>query len=98
MKRKAKNKQKKLKIRGVAIVIAFAIVLGTGAYLGDYCRADNGLICFEPEEPSSGLIFYPGGKVQYEAYAPLLEMMAENGILCVLVHMPGSLLHSRFVG
>jgi hypothetical protein len=37
------------------------------------------------------LIFYPGGKVQYEVYAPLMEKLAENGILCVLVHMPGNL-------
>jgi hypothetical protein len=48
-------------------------------------------ICFEPETPKCGLIFYPGGKVQYEAYAPLMEKLAENGILCVLVHMPGNL-------
>jgi hypothetical protein len=37
------------------------------------------------------LIFYPGGKVQYEAYAPLLERLSENGIFCVLVHMPANL-------
>jgi hypothetical protein len=104
---KAEGKLKKLNIRGVAIIILLAIALTTGAYLGDYYRADeqalviveqesvvnqkNGMICFEPEEPQSGLIFYPGGKVQYEAYAPLLEKLAENGILCVLVHMPGNL-------
>ena len=42
-------------------------------------------IAFVPENPTSGLIFYPGGKVQPEAYAPLLEKCAERGILCVLV-------------
>jgi hypothetical protein len=52
---------------------------------------ENDTICFLPENPTSGLIFYPGGKVQYEAYAPLLEKLAEQGMLCVLVHMPGNL-------
>lgn len=37
---------------------------------------------------SIGLIFYPGGKVEEEAYAPLMHQLAENGILCVLVDAP----------
>ena len=48
-------------------------------------------IAFVPENPVAGLIFYPGGKVQYEAYAPLMDRCAAHGILCVLVHMPGNL-------
>lgn len=48
-------------------------------------------IAFIPEEPAAGLIFYPGGRVQYEAYAPLMQACAERGILCVLVHMPFNL-------
>ena len=40
---------------------------------------------FVPDEPKAGLIFYPGAKVQPEAYAPLLEQCAERGVLCVLV-------------
>lgn len=48
-------------------------------------------IVFEPENVQAGLIFYPGGKVQYEAYAPLMAELAEQGILCVLLHMPGNL-------
>ena len=44
------------------------------------------------EDASSiGLIFYPGGKVQYESYGPLMEMLAKEDIVCVLVHMPGNL-------
>lgn len=38
--------------------------------------------------PQTGLIFYPGGKVEYTAYAPLLHKLAERGVLCVLVKMP----------
>ena len=48
-------------------------------------------IIFTPDSPRAGLIFYPGGKVQYEAYAPLMEACAEQGLLCVLLHMPGNL-------
>lgn len=46
--------------------------------------ADNAL-AFIPNRPRAGLIFYPGGKVQPEAYAPLLKRCADEGILCVLV-------------
>lgn len=49
---------------------------------------------FAPEERNGqekGLIFYPGGKVAYEAYAPLLRMLAESGLVCVLPQMPVNL-------
>ena len=52
---------------------------------------DGNVIWFVPEDPTAGLIFYPGGKVEYTAYAPLLRACAENGILCALVRMPGNL-------
>ena len=51
----------------------------------------DGQITFAPENPQAGLIFYPGGKVQYEAYAPLMEACARQGFFCVLLHMPGNL-------
>ena len=53
--------------------------------------SSEGRIIFAPENPRAGLIFYPGGKVQYEAYAPLMEACAKEGILCVLLRMPGNL-------
>ena len=46
---------------------------------------------FVPQEPIAGLIFYPGGKVEHTAYAPLLRACAERGLLCALVRMPGNL-------
>ena len=63
------------------------------AYQTDRVQAeqDGDVIWFVPEEPTAGLIFYPGGKVEYTAYAPLLRSCAENGILCALVRMPGNL-------
>ena len=48
-------------------------------------------VAFLPEEPACGLIFYPGGKVEYTAYAPLMRELAENGVLCVVPEMPGNL-------
>lgn len=45
-------------------------------------------IVFIPDEPQAGFIFYPGALVPVEAYAPLLRTLAENGVLCVAVHMP----------
>jgi hypothetical protein len=37
---------------------------------------------------SSGIIFYPGGRVAPEAYAPLARAVAEAGYLAVIVPMP----------
>ena len=51
----------------------------------------DGRIDFVPEEPVAGLIFYPGAKVEYTAYAPLMEACAERGVMCVLLEMPGNL-------
>lgn len=48
----------------------------------------DGMIVFEPEGATKGFIFYPGGKVEYTAYIPLMQACAEAGILCVLVEMP----------
>ena len=48
---------------------------------------DDGIV-FAPEHSSAGLIFYPGGKVEHMAYAPLMRALAEQDILCVLVKMP----------
>lgn len=38
-----------------------------------------------------GLIFYPGAKVEYTAYEPLMEWLANDGVLCLLVKMPFNL-------
>lgn len=46
------------------------------------------LTVFAPEQPEAGFIFYPGGKVEHTAYAPLLLKLAEEDVLCVLVKMP----------
>ena len=38
--------------------------------------------------PRSGFIFYPGGRVDYRAYAPLMREIAEGGYAVFLVKMP----------
>ena len=43
---------------------------------------------FVPENPQAGIIFYPGGKVEYTAYAPLMQKLAEEDILCIVPKMP----------
>ena len=47
-------------------------------------------ILFTPKNvtPDVGLIFYPGGKVEPESYAPLMMEIAEYGYLVALVPMP----------
>lgn len=40
---------------------------------------------FVPKLYDKGFIFYPGGKVEAEAYAPLLKRLASMGVLCVAV-------------
>jgi hypothetical protein len=40
------------------------------------------------DEPDTGLIFYPGGKVDPRAYAPQARAIAAEGYLVVIVPMP----------
>ena len=43
-----------------------------------------------PEDLSGtpGIIFYPGGLVEYQAYLPLMEKLTRKGAFCILVEMP----------
>lgn len=41
--------------------------------------------------PTVGLILYPGGRVDYRAYAPLAQAIADQGYFVALVRMPLSL-------
>lgn len=47
-------------------------------------------LVFKPQstEPSAGFIFYPGGRVQPEAYALAARKIAEAGYLVVIPRMP----------
>jgi hypothetical protein len=39
-------------------------------------------------KPTTGIIVYPGGRVDYRAYAPAAHQIAAQGYLVVIVHMP----------
>lgn len=54
-------------------------------------KTESGNIVFKPDNATKGFIFYPGGKVAYDSYQPLMAACAEQGILCVLVEMPFNL-------
>ena len=54
----------------------------------DVYQAANGSYVFAPEDAKTGFIFYPGGKVSHDAYIPLMECLAAEGILCVIPEMP----------
>ena len=81
--------------------LLLAAVIGTGVWLGSgYDASPEALAAmqggthnghaqvFEPEEIQSALIFYPGGLVDHAAYAPLMQALADRGVLCLLVQMP----------
>ena len=59
-------------------------------------KDNDDYVTFEPKSKLNplknvGFIFYPGGKVDYKAYAPLLRDLSDNGVTCILVKMPFNL-------
>lgn len=58
----------------------------------DYQKAGN-IIVFNPDNKqiNKGIIFYPGGKVDYISYIPLMKRIAKEGYTCVLIKMPFNL-------
>ena len=54
-------------------------------------KLEDDTIVFAPDNATTGFIFYPGGKVEYTAYIPLMKALASEDILCVLVEMPFNL-------
>ncbi|MEA3321935.1 MAG: alpha/beta fold hydrolase [Bacillota bacterium] len=53
-------------------------------------KENSGWISFFPTEESdeAGIIFYPGGRVEAAAYAPLGKMLAEQGVPFIIAKMP----------
>lgn len=48
----------------------------------------EGQVAFIPKQIEAGFIFYPGGRVEHSAYAPMMQELAHMNVLCVLVEMP----------
>jgi hypothetical protein len=53
-------------------------------------QTEDNLVVLTPNTPTdTALIFYPGAKVEYIAYLPILEKIKDNsGITCIVVKMP----------
>jgi len=95
-----KGKKRALLLLAAAILV---LILGCRFYVGDYYRAEETVMdvpasvtvevaddrtVFIPEEITAGMIFYPGGKVEYTAYSALMAELARQDVLCVLLKMP----------
>ena len=55
---------------------------------GIHVSHSNGALVFDPGNADTALIFYPGGKVEYTAYEPLMINIAQKGMVCILPEMP----------
>ena len=56
---------------------------------GSGITVQNNLTILSPSYPTdTAIIFYPGAKVEAEAYLPLLDQIRQTGVTCILVHMP----------
>lgn len=56
-----------------------------------YVSPENGWVIFFPTknpQPETGFIFYPGGRVDYRAYAPVLKLIAGQGYFIAIVPAP----------
>ena len=83
----------------VCIIAAGAVYVGTyyrGTDVSASLEADGAVrvsrmeqgLFFDGKGTRAALIFYPGAKVEYTAYAPLMHELADRGIDCFLVEMP----------
>ncbi len=77
------------------------------AYVSDYYHADRKAIVLQNEQnvtrieegflldsgrnTDTALIFYPGAKVEFNAYLPLMKGLCDKGLSCYLVEMPFNL-------
>lgn len=88
-------------LAAVALVCAFCLLFMLDACEADdkaieafaqagsveYTVKENTTV-FYPDGAKKGFIFYPGAKVEHEAYIPLMQSLSEEGVLCILVEMP----------
>lgn len=82
------------------VVIILGIYFATYYRAGDTAKANletrDGIIVenrsdyvlFDGPSESNLFVFYPGARVDYRAYAPLMRRLAEQGVDCALVKMP----------
>ena len=92
----------KYSLIGLAVVLVIAVVgflawtrlarypaFSEATALAQTAQTPQGWYVFKPAQPTdTGLIFYPGGLVDPEAYAPLMKSLSDQGITTVIVPMP----------
>lgn len=54
-------------------------------------KVEKDIIVYGEKTDKIGYIFYPGGKVEYTSYEPLLKNIASHGITTILIKMPANL-------
>lgn len=59
--------------------------------IGCYSYTEGVKVYKSEDSGKTGIIFYPGGKVEYTSYEPLMYALAERGIVAVLCEMPFNL-------
>ena len=52
---------------------------------------EDNIVFLDGAGTEDALVFYPGAKVEYTAYVPLFYALAEQGVDCFVVKMPGNL-------
>ena len=87
----------------VCIYIAFVIYSSIYYKADDYAKEcfnssdivtiseEKDYLAFVPNDYSTGIILYPGAKVEALAYAPLMYELAKNNIACYIIKMPYNL-------
>ena len=80
------------------VLIVAAVIVGFNTYTADYYHAKDyelqttevsetdAYIAYGDPQSETGLIFYPGAKVEETAYAPVMDGLAQQGIFCVTVN------------
>ena len=78
------------------IIVYFGMCYHAEAFAFDALTSTGSVTVTETEQmyffdgpgTDTAIIFYPGAKVEPEAYAPLMQMIAEGGVDCCLCSMP----------
>lgn len=100
-----KRSRRRVLVVGLVVLVLLSFVLYTCNYshATDEARASlsttqelavsdtSEWIAFGDASADVGYVFYPGGKVEAESYAPLLRQLAQRGVFCVLVKVPFNL-------
>ena len=107
MSEKRKRKRKIGRIIFIVLLVLLGFSTGAFfLYTADYSRAQetaleamagtevttfDGGMAFGASDATEGFVFYPGGKVEYSAYAPLMQKLAAEKVFCVILKMPFNL-------